>query len=310
VALFAGASVAIVACTAGDVDLSGKLCPCATGWYCDRPTRTCLPGIAPDEDAGSIDAAGPDAGGLDAGRDGGTRDAGGDGGTDDGGTDAGSDAGPGDTQCDDRHAGAVFCDGFETESFAAWTDTAVLDGSLERSTTETFLGDGSLDAEVDAPGGRAITRYFVPTAFGAGDDVYVRAWIFIPAELAIPGGFTFIQASEGPAPYHHLSFSVNSSDVFTIFYNSDGASENLFGGLVRRDAWFCVEARVYLHDTDGIVEFWMDGVRQGGTSATDTLPATGYERILAGVAFSGAAQPTARVLIDEVVVDMEPIGCD
>ena len=311
----------ILGCTAGDVDLGGKECPCATGWYCDRPSRTCRPGLPPDDagpdDAGPDDAGPGDAGGIDAARNDGGRDAGPrdasstDAGTDGGGgADGGSDAGPGDTQCDDVHAGAIFCDGLEAEGFAAWSNTAMTDGFIGRATDETFLGAGSMYAQSDAASGRALARYVFPTRYGSGDELFVRGWIYIPSDVSIAGGFTFLQLSELGSPFHHLSLSVSSSDSLNLFFNSEGAAENLFGGTVPRDAWFCAEARVLLHDTSGEVEYWLDDVPQGMMSAMDTLPAGGYERLLAGIVFSSPTQPSARVYLDEIVVDTSRIGCD
>jgi len=71
------------ACNLGEVDLTGKECPCAQGWVCDRSVNECVRDLD----------AGPDAG-PDAGRDAGL-DAGMDAGPPDGGPDAGPpDAGP------------------------------------------------------------------------------------------------------------------------------------------------------------------------------------------------------------------------
>jgi hypothetical protein len=51
------------ACSVGDLDLSGKQCPCAAGWTCDTATNICMQGaVAMDsgsDDAGSSDGAAP-----------------------------------------------------------------------------------------------------------------------------------------------------------------------------------------------------------------------------------------------------------
>ena len=74
----------LAACNLGEVDLTGKECPCAQGWVCDRSVNECVRALD----------AGPDAG-PDAGIDAGPRDAGEDGGPLDAGEDSGpADAGP------------------------------------------------------------------------------------------------------------------------------------------------------------------------------------------------------------------------
>lgn len=72
------ACVAVVlagSCAPGDVDLSGKRCPCTAGWVCDEASGLCQPGGAHDGglDAGvagfdaSIDSPSVDAGSTDGG---------------------------------------------------------------------------------------------------------------------------------------------------------------------------------------------------------------------------------------------------
>lgn len=61
------------ACNLGEVDLTGKECPCAQGWVCDRSVNECVRELDAGSDAGpdaGVDAASQDAG-MDAGADGG-----------------------------------------------------------------------------------------------------------------------------------------------------------------------------------------------------------------------------------------------
>jgi hypothetical protein len=108
--LLAASAAALSGCVLPELNLQGRQCPCAPGWYCQR--GVCMEGEAdaevPDDDGGAGDA-GPtpdsgrpgDGGDPDAGdpRDGGEPRDGGleDGGVDAGVVDAGPDAGPRDT---------------------------------------------------------------------------------------------------------------------------------------------------------------------------------------------------------------------
>lgn len=83
------------ACTAGEVPLEGKDCPCAPGWYCDPVDDVCVRGEAQRDAGGTFDSGGPaDDGAVGRDADATMRDAGetgdgGGGGGGDGGIDAG-----------------------------------------------------------------------------------------------------------------------------------------------------------------------------------------------------------------------------
>lgn len=52
------------ACTVPDLDLTGKHCPCASGWTCETSTDLCV--RAPGDDAAPDDGAAPDGAAIDA----------------------------------------------------------------------------------------------------------------------------------------------------------------------------------------------------------------------------------------------------
>lgn len=75
----ASACLVLGACSLGEVDLTGKECPCAQGWVCDRAANECVREHDGGPDAGPEDAgldAGPADGGVDGGPDAGPPDAG------------------------------------------------------------------------------------------------------------------------------------------------------------------------------------------------------------------------------------------
>lgn len=75
------------------------------------------------------------------------------------------------------------------------------------------------------------------------------------------------------------------------------------------DRWLCIEVRVEVDDP-GRVQLFLDGTLIASRSDIDLLPGTGFSRIAVGLPSTDVGQPSARVYVDEVVIDTQPIGCD
>ena len=289
------------------------------------PSRTCRPGIPPDGDGGAMDAgrdaAAPpdaatrdsshldasrdlDAGGADAGR------------ADSGPVDAGPldggppDAGPDDTRCDDLHAGAIFCDGFETApGFPAWSSMWGTDGMVSRTTTQTFLGLGALRAQTTVGGGHTAVRRTLATPLTSG-EVYLRAFVFIPSSVTSMGSFSIAQAGYDGSPWYHVSLGTTSAGAAQLYLDSEAGGRSVNGRPIPRDVWVCLEAHVFLADTGGFGEMWMNGTHEGRFSDFNTSPARGYERVAAGLPYTEPTRTTTDVYVDEVVLSRTRIGCD
>lgn len=269
------------------------------------PTRTCRPGIAPDADGGGFDA-GRDAGpGMDAGP---NADAGV---PDEGGVDASlPDAAIDDTRCDDLHAGAIFCDGFEgADGFARWTSRYMAGATLAPSATQTFLGAGSLHAQVMDAGGSTAVRRLLDSPITSG-DIYLRAWVYLPGSFTITGSFSLLQAGYDASPWYHLSIGISATGLAEIFIDSEAGARSPTGALVPRDTWVCMEAHVAIANTGGVAELWMNGTLEAQVTDFDTQPALGYERIVAGIPYTDAAQAATEVYLDEIVLSTTRVGCD
>ena len=266
------------------------------------PTRDAGADAGGRVDAGpSLDAGTDAAAALDAGADAGD-DAG-----DDAGQDAGpDDAGPDDTSCDDVHAGAIFCDGFET-GLGAWSmTTASATGMVDTVATPAFRGHAALRARTLASTSLA---YALASPLGArtSGDLYFRMWMRIPAGVPVTTVYT-LAAHESVAPRNGFDLGTVTASTATATLSTAAHAFSSTDAVFGRDTWACVEAHVLIA-ASGTFEVWVDGTAVVADTGRNTLPASGYSDLLVGILGVEAGQPPTTVYLDEVVVDTARIGC-
>ncbi|MBX3269949.1 MAG: hypothetical protein KF729_06790 [Sandaracinaceae bacterium] len=318
------ATVALLlgACVPAPLDLGGRACPCVEGWWCDESTRTCVEGAAPDggldaampdaamPDAAMPDAAMPDAAMLDAAMpDAAMLDAATDAGADAGVADGGTDAGPPASECAGRHAGALFCDGFEDLPLAAWSGVFGDGGASARTGTRSRLGAGALRAASTRAGGYTGAFSNSPGGLASG-ELYLRAYYYVPSAQVIDGGISLMQLGQDDAPYHHVGLSVDIGERSSMFMRIGAGTAYREGSTFPRNRWVCLELHVTVSSSGGVIEYFMDGTRQGRATDLDTIPTGGYRQFTVGLPYSGIAQSPIEVFVDDVVFDVAPIGCD
>ncbi|UJR82587.1 hypothetical protein [Sandaracinus amylolyticus] len=225
-------------------------------------------------------------------------------GSGDGGT---LDAPPSIDECASQHAGALVCSGFEGDVGTYWSLTTRDDGMVGTTTAAVHRGERALRAEMGGSGATAfVHRRFTPIASG---DLWLRAFVRVPAPSPSVG-------------VNLLALEHQGSDVFGIDVNvvRDGRVE-VFGVEAGTfdapdelrfpaDEWVCVELHVGVSDGDGELELFLDGERVVSATGVDSYPAGDYDRVLVGVAWSDPSQGTFEALVDDVVLDVQPIGCD
>ncbi|AKF04805.1 LamG-like jellyroll fold domain-containing protein [Sandaracinus amylolyticus] len=210
-------------------------------------------------------------------------------------------------ECAARHAGARVCSGFEGDVGTYWSLTTRDGGTIATTTTVAHRGARALRAEVGGSGSTAFAHHrFVPIASG---DLWLRAFVRVPA----PSGSVGVNL---------LAVEHEGSDVFGIDVNVGVDGRLLVYGVeagtfdapddvrLRADEWACVELRIGVSDADGELELFVDGARAVSATGIDSYPEGDYDRLLVGVAWSDASQAPFEVLIDDVVLDVQPIGCD
>ena len=314
---------ALASCTLDDVDLTGKRCPCATGWVCDPITNRCVEeligidgGVAHDGgmDARSTDAAAPlDANlrmdappGIDAAP----------------GVDAppgidappgvdappAIDAGPDPTACDDALAGAMFCDGFEADDgLAAWTMTTGGGATVSRSTALAFRGDASLLAQTTTNGGYMQLKHsYSPITSG---ELWMRGYMLVPSGSTITHLDTFFLRSSAPPDYDGAVMSLGTELRPFLYINETGDGYAALTPLAR-DRWTCFEMHIVISATSGSAELYIDGALAGGGTGIDTLPLEGYSLFAVGVTWSNSTQVPTRLYFDEVAMGRTRLPCD
>lgn len=211
------------------------------------------------------------------------------------------------TACDDAHEGAILCESFESAELAGWSprgDVGAVAAPVYRG-TGALRGTSTLDSRV-----AAIVRSDLPSV--ATGELFVRAYYWLPASspaAAIP--FLHIEEIAPPHAFVELRFS---DGALTVGYGTDArvATNALSGAPMPRDRWVCIELRIVISATAGVVEALLDGTSASMLSAIDTLPGGGYATLYSGFYdHVGAEQlfPT-ELFIDELVVDDQRVGCD
>lgn len=265
----------------------------------------CTGGLVCDPDEGCVGAP-PDAGPPDAGpRDAGPRP------RDAGMPDAGPpDGGPpplDDTACDDAHAGAIFCDGFESGDISRWlwdsesNGTVVIQNASHYRGSYAMRGDWTADATAEA---YLEARPLTGTRSG---DLYLRGYFFMPSSTTFDSLNVYgVGEAGGANDSVVVTFRAGELGVYPSIPDRTYASS----AAVPRDRWFCLELHIRVADS-GSVELFLDGASILTQSAIDTLPALGYTRLTAGVdQYTPRTTPSGHMYFDELVLDDAPIGCD
>lgn len=254
-------------------------------------------------EAGALDATLPDGAMHDDGSmDGGPVD----GGLIDGAEPDGAvDGGPVDL-CPER-SDALFCDGFEDPTFSRWSYTVLMNGTVNRTTTRSHSGAGSLRAATGASGSNNAARYGVRALdHQKSGEIWLRYYYYIPSSTVVDTVFSTGVVAEIEPPYFGFSLLVRPSRV------DIGAFDAVYQGTMAfpRDRWTCVELHVQIDAAAGIFEAYLDGALAVRSPATDTLPDMGYTSVDVGIHFTDPAQGPVTAYVDDVLAANTRLGCN
>jgi len=282
------ALVGSVGCAVPPLDGDGKACPCAPGWLCVadvcvRDGIRLLDGGRPvDVGPGNIDGGGFDAGpippGIDGGPDAGPRL-----------PDAGPDAGP-PLECG-AITDAIFCSGFEgggewsTRGGAASFDDGIV--PVEGTTALLSPGDGD----------------YVSASIAIPDDVWMRAWVYVPSAAATTPGDAqiFGVGSSGDLTQTGFGLAVSGLDLLLRVGNNGLGHRAPLGAA---DAWHCVE--IEAHQSERSFTVYYDGSR----TFTGVTFSGAVDEVSAGVReLSSGEAIVGDVRVDDLVVARSRIGC-
>lgn len=220
----------------------------------------------------------------------------------------GVDAGPvlDETSCDDFHAGAILCDGFEgSPDFARWTEVR---GAAAITADLAYRGARSLYAHSTASG---VYAYLYSDALPSvtSGEIYARAYLYVPSASALPA-LTLLHVEEDANPWDDAEVRIQE-DTFGLETRAVGVTSRRAGPVVPREAWTCVELRVLVSDVGGEVELFVDGASVGVIPEVDTRPASPYGTFYVGITVrdTGTAG-TIDLYLDEIVLARTRVGCD
>jgi hypothetical protein len=297
-------ALALGGCMLDEVSLEGARCPCTEGWICDTARDQCV--------RAGRDGASSDAGRIDASRDSGPLDARVDAGSLDAAmSDAASaDAGPDPSSCDDTLSGAFVCDGFEGDTLMPpWTSLLLVNGEVRLDTTTVYRGRGSLRAEVTMPSSRAAVVYAHDTVLGEGDEVYGRAYYYVPSgvELVRITGMLFIEPGD---PLEAVGIGHQFGPTYMAYVGPASTALPSPGGMaVPRDRWFCVQYHAVI-GVMGSVEVIAEGTTVVSMTAINTLPVGGIQNVEVGLEYTVSTQMPIAIYVDEVAAGTAPLPCD
>jgi hypothetical protein len=295
-------TLALAGCVFDEVSLEGARCPCTEGWVCDTARDQC---VRSGRDASSFDA-----GRSDASRDSGTppRDTGA---IDAAMPDAGNaDAGPDPSSCDDALSGAFVCDGFEGDALMPpWTSLLLVNGEVTIDRTTVYRGRGALRAEVTMPSSRAAVVFAHDTVLGEGDEVYGRAYYYLPSgpDLVRVTGMLFIEPGD---PLEAVGIGVQFGTTYYAYVGPASMAISSPGGMVvPRDRWFCVQYHAVI-GAMGSVEVIVEGMPVVSMTPINTLPMAGVQNVEIGIEYTVSTQMPVVVYVDEAAAGTAPLPCD
>jgi hypothetical protein len=203
-----------------------------------------------------------------------------------------TDAGPG--------TAPLFADGFEG-TLAPWTangNVAVTSGP-----PTPFEGSSMLIAQCDSSSCTSRAEVPMPMTISSG-TVYVRAYFYIPSGFPVNDISIEEFVQTGPT-----NLVLTSSPDIGLYDAIDMSLTGQGTFALPRDVWSCVETQVVIAAAPaGSWKASVDGTNRYSVTATNTF-AGGFDRLTIGITWAGATQPPSTVYVDDVVVDLKPIGC-
>lgn len=198
------------------------------------------------------------------------------------------------------HAGALLCEDFEGD-LGAWSTH----GTTAIQTSIVHGGAAALASSTPGQPESAWVLRSIPS-LSTATTVHVRAWLYAPSSVDVQHMNAVDLYNQPGAEGVTAHFFSNRLDFFI-----DTSTVTGYGGQpIGRDRWFCVEYALTIADSGGTVEMRVDDQIVIAENMIDTLPAGGFEHIVTGIPYSGAAQVNpATIYTDDVVVDVAPIGC-
>ncbi len=204
--------------------------------------------------------------------------------------------------CDSFLANSLLCDGFESDlGYTIW----YYDGTIAIIDTMAHSGDSSLYAVSNEQGAYAnIATEFSPVFEGS---VYFRAFYYIPTGTVT--GTVKIADIRGGNDRMMLDINIMTQGRIMVYHHGDGSRDQSEPGAYDEGEWFCLNGFVDIDNTAGSITVSVGDTEVLVRSALDTLPNTGIMAADFGIGWTEDGQQTAELYVDDIAVDVAPIGC-
>ena len=198
------------------------------------------------------------------------------------------------------HASALFCDGFE----AGLNGWVISNGSPQVVSTPRHAGTAALSASITTQPQSEMVQKVLP--IGGLSQLYLRGWFYAPSAYTYSAVNLF--NIDAPSATEGVSIYV-FNEVVSVYHNTPEVGG--FAGVpLVHDTWHCAELAVSVADTGGAISLTLDGQTVIDQTNLDTRPTAGFYHLQVGIPYTGPTQSgPAAVYVDDVVVDVTPIGC-
>lgn len=209
--------------------------------------------------------------------------------------------------CSVSYPGALLCEGFEAPD-VAWEYAVIDQGTAARATTRAASGAAALEITTTDAAAYKYARWGRNSVFPAltSDDVYVREWLWLDGSTVITDQLSVLVFGQGATPFPSANLLLTPGSMTLLI---DGASVPIALAFPH-DRWVCVGVHLVIDATAGSAELSLDGAVVGSMTGIDTDVAGGYTNLDAGVHYANVGQGAAKLWIDEIVADTQPIACD
>ena len=217
----------------------------------------------------------------------------------------------------------TFEDGFE-EGLSAWTGKLVKNGADPTISSSVIrTGTASCRFQTDPTLSNASSILFA--TISTTDDVYVRAYVYIPEGLASMQAndrFYLMRIVYGNSDNLLASIGIRRNGTEPARWclisakNSSSTSTPKYGQILNvtsvSNTWTCVE--LHWNQPSGVVEVWINGEEQITASATPggTSPASNIQFGIYKKGDDGVPPPTGQYKVgayfDDCIIDDKPIG--
>lgn len=197
---------------------------------------------------------------------------------------------------------AVLCDSFDDG-----IGTSVVSGEAQWLAGAGPDGTGAMHA-IGRPGASGVAIYTWAEPIVAG-RLHARARLRVAAGDPVDAYAVLIQLDNGVETMglEKVSADISTADLLAVAapFTGRGGESTI---AMPREHWVCLELDIDV-DANGSLALWLDGEQVYGASAVDTVVPGGFQRLVLGSLVS-RSDPPVEVVVDDLIVATEPIGCE